>query len=338
MGKVYVPNLVLESALKFCKQLCDYSWEDENEFDFANVKNCDPFPMLIVAQKMKQIRLEHGDAKCIGTNINNSYASNMRFYRFIGLDIGKHMKLSYGNQNYQPISELHLLDLVKESRDKGIPLGELVTNTSRKLATVIARGNNRMKETMTFCLREIIRNIPEHSFSCNGWYCAQYWPTYDLVELAILDDGRGILESINSNYTYACEGLCNSDAIIKAMQPGISRTYDESGNEEIFANSGGKWKNSGYGLFVVSRICAKSGGSFMLASGESAVMVDCDAEKKIKYSTYETSIQGTAIRIRLKVSGINRINAIMDEINEEGRNVSGDGFRTASNASTFYYE
>lgn len=338
MGIVKVPNLIFNEALKFCCEFDNYIWEEENEFDFGAIRNCDPFPMLITAYKIKEARALHSEAKCTGSNVTHNYAKNMRFFRFIGMDKGKPMSTSYGNQNYQPISELHLLDLVKQSREENIALGELVTQTSRRLATVLSRGNDRMKETMTFCLREIIRNIPEHSCSYNGWYCAQYWPTYDLVELAILDNGRGILESINSNYTYACERLSNEKAIIKALQPGISRTYDNSGNDEIFANSGSKWKNSGYGLFVVSRICAKTGGNFVLASGDKAVEVNQNYKKEIQYNTYSTSIKGTAIRIRLKVSGIHRINTIMEEINEEGKNTCGDGFKTASKASVFFFE
>lgn len=338
MGKVYVPNLVLNNALEFCKKVDEYCWGEDNEFNFINVKRCDPFPMLIVAQKIKQVRSKFSDTYCYATNTDNSYAKNMRFYRFIGMDIGKTMADDYGNENYQPISDLHLIELIKESKDKGIALGELITDTSRKLAEVLSRGDNRMKETMTFCLREMIRNIPEHSFSINGWYCSQYWPTEDLVELALLDDGRGILESINSNYTYATQRLSNCEAIIKAIEPGVSRTYDESGNEEIFLNTGSKWKNSGFGLYVVSRICAKTGGNFILASGDSAVLVKCDNNNQINVTTYDTSISGTAIRIRLRVSGIKRINSIMDEIKQEGGYINGDAFRTASEASSFYYE
>ena len=192
LGVVKVPNLLLHDALKFCLEFDNYNWDDENEFDFSAVRNCDPFPMLVVAQKIREQRILHKSAKCSGKNTNNDYANHMRFYRFVGMDKGQPMDLNYGNQNYQPISDLCLADLIKESRDKSVPVGEIITNTSRKLAGVISQGDNKMKETMTFCLREIIRNIPEHSWSSNGWYCAQYWPSYDLVELAIIDDGRGI--------------------------------------------------------------------------------------------------------------------------------------------------
>lgn len=337
MGVISVPNLVLDDALRFCYEFDNYEWEAENTFDFSAIKKCDPFPMLLTAHKIKEARALHKEDKCCGRNINHSYAKNMRYFRFIGMDEGKPMNEDYGNQNYLPISELNLLDLMKKSRLDGIPLGEIITNKSRTLATVLSRGNEKMKETMTFCLREIIRNIPEHSNSNQGWYCAQYWPSYDLVELAILDNGIGILQSINSNYLYACERLSNENAIIKALQAGISRTFDDNGNEEIFLNTGNVWKNSGYGLFVVSRICAKTGGSFILASGDTAIKVE-DNEGDIHYKSYKTNINGTAIRIRIKVNAIHRINEIMKEIKEEGEYTSGNRFKNASKASMFFFK
>lgn len=125
-----------------------------------------------------------------------------------------------------------------------------------------------------------------------------------MVELALIDDGRGILESINSNYNYACEHLTNEEAIIKAMQTGISRTFENNCDEELFAESEAKWRISGYGLYMVSRIYAKTGGSFVLASGDTAVKVSNDALGKIEYNCKHTSIDGTAIRIRFKITGL----------------------------------
>ena len=52
----------------------------------------------------------------------------MRFYRFIGIDKGRQLDLEYGNGNYQTISDLNLLNVLKESRRLNKPVGELVTN------------------------------------------------------------------------------------------------------------------------------------------------------------------------------------------------------------------
>ena len=50
---------------------------------------------------------------------------------------------------------------------------------------------------------------------------------------------------------------------------------------------------------------------------------------------YHTSIDGTAIRIQFKISGLSKIKDILTEINEEGKHDRNDGFKTASKASQF---
>lgn len=47
------------------------------------------------------------------------------------------------------------------------------------------------------------------------------------------------------------------------------------------------------------------------------------------------SIDGTAIRIQFKISGLSKIKDILTEINEEGKHDRNDGFKTASKASQF---
>ena len=47
------------------------------------------------------------------------------------------------------------------------------------------------------------------------------------------------------------------------------------------------------------------------------------------------SIDGTAIRMQFKISGLSKIKDILTEINEEGKHDRNDGFKTASKASQF---
>lgn len=329
---IRVPNLEFMDALKFCVKLREYEWKECNILDFAKVKNCDPFTMLIVAHKILSLRNKHPETTCRAINCNNTYAENMRFYRLIGIAKGAEINREQGNKNYQAITELDFTKMYDECRKTGKQLGEVVTNTSQKLASVIARGDEKLKKTMTFCLREILRNIPEHSGSCKGWYCAQFWPKYDLVELAIMDNGCGIYKSITNNIRYAMEGLDNEKALKMALQPGISERFDDSGNEEIFAGEANKWKNSGYGLYVVSKICAKLGANFVLASGNKAIYVT-ENSNIISHEIFDTDVDGTAIRIRLRPSKIDKIEQILKEIREEDTKKVASGYNTPSRAS-----
>ena len=52
-------------------------------------------------------------------------------------------------------------------------------------------------------------------------------------------------------------------------------------------------------------------------------------------SDYLLFIDGTAIRIQFKISGLSKIKDILTEINEEGKHDRNDEFKTASKASQF---
>lgn len=326
-----IPDLTLEPALDFCKELDNYEWKDENEFDFSRVRRCEPFAMLLVGLKIKEGRKQHKSVSCIASNIDNTYATTMRFYQFVGLKIGKSMNAQYGNNNYQPITKLDMLEIYNERRQSNREIGDLITERAEKMATVLASGNEEMKLLMTFCLREMLRNIREHSDSLEGWYCAQYWRYDDIVEFAIVDNGRGILKSLNSNITYAAEFMDDKSALLKALQPGVSRAFLENEDVEEFRID--PWKNSGYGLYMVSQLCAKLGGDFVIASGDTAIRVGQDINGNIIYDNYQTNVQGTAIRMRLRRNYNVNIEKIKKEIIEGAQHNNEDAYKIVSNSS-----
>ena len=193
MGVVSIPNLELESALAFCKDLDSYSWDEINTFDFTNVKHCEPFTMLITGLKIKALREEHYALRCFARGVNNTYAEHMRFFQLTGLNIGRGFAEDYGNTSYLPITDTGLRSIIDKSREQNKRPEELITQTSRKMAAVLSNGQDALEKVMTYAIREIIRNIFDHSNTLNGWYCAQCWPSKNIVEVAIADDGRGIL-------------------------------------------------------------------------------------------------------------------------------------------------
>ena len=199
MGVVSIPNLELIPSLTFCKDMDSYEWEENNYFDFSSVKHCEPFTMLITGLKIKSLRKEHNTFRCSARGINNTYAGHMRFFQFTGLNVGRDFSEDYGNSSYLPITDTGLPFIIDKCRRENKKPGELITQSSRKMATVLSNGQEALENVMTYAIREIIRNIFEHSNTYNGWYCAQCWPSRNVVEVAIADDGRGILESINSN-------------------------------------------------------------------------------------------------------------------------------------------
>lgn len=59
---IKVPDLTANNALEFSGELQDYQLSEGEVFDFSEVHNCDPFPMLVVSRTIWQLR-KHSDVK-----------------------------------------------------------------------------------------------------------------------------------------------------------------------------------------------------------------------------------------------------------------------------------
>ncbi|NKX44868.1 hypothetical protein [Roseicyclus persicicus] len=94
-----------------------------------------------------------------------------------------------------------------------------------------------MFDTLSYSIREIVRNTAEHSEAPELLICAQYWPSRKEVEVGFADAGIGIMSSLRRNPDFA--ELDERQAIQAALMPGVS------GNP--FAGMGTDiWQNSGY--------------------------------------------------------------------------------------------
>lgn len=107
-----------------------------------------------------------------------------------------------GSNNYIPITPIVIDELQKEEIQRGnyMVLGDVVEKESGRLARIVDRGNGELHKLLTYLIREIIRNTPEHAETDTVWVCGQYWPSYELAEIAIADEGIGIYNSIIPKY------------------------------------------------------------------------------------------------------------------------------------------
>lgn len=299
---IEVPDLDYRNALWFCKMLDKYKPKYENEkfiFDFSQVNNCDPFPMLMVSNAIRHKREQYGLNEFARRNCNNGYANHMKFYRACGIDMGEKVETTKGNSRYRCITKLTIKDLYSEGAENLDSIQETISKKAVEMANVLAMNNNKFGKWIAYMLREVLRNIPEHSKSETIWYCAQCWPNCDLVELSILDEGIGIMESLKDCYEYRETIDDDYTALLLALEPGVSGTF--AGCRPSIGT--GEWKNSGYGLYMVSQMCAELGASFIIASGNSAIRVYKDRKSgEIVKEKYETYIRGTAIQIRIRPS------------------------------------
>jgi hypothetical protein len=122
------------------------------------------------------------------------------------------------------------------------------------MATVLS-GNelSETKKAFSYSIREIIRNVLEHSSSDHCFICAQKWANGE-SEIAIVDEGCGIYKSLSLAYDVE-----EDEALQYAIKPGVTRTEKLTKEENIH-------KNSGFGLYVLSEL-GSSFGWFCIGSG-----------------------------------------------------------------------
>ena len=292
---------------------------EDASFVFPSRAAYDPFGMLLTSAALRQfkrrnpsvsthIKLDKSASSC-------QYAGHMGFFKAIskGIDYGKLPGEAAGSSSYVPITKIDLHTVRQRAFRQNIPIQQQIQTTSEKLGAVLAQGNSSLKDTLTYVIREIIRNSEEHSNADSVWLCAQHWPYYHLVEIGILDEGIGVRRSLRTNRHYSSVIKTDEDALRFSVLPGISEAYRQSFDE------GDPWANSGYGLYIAKEICTHLGvgGLFLLASGNSCIGT-FTGERGTESFTKESCISGTAICMRFRTDSIDNFPAIRNDIITQG--------------------
>ena len=334
--RIDVPSLNCISGLRFCNQLGVLPSDGKYDFYFPPRAEYNPFPMLIISSSIRRLKQRHTGEKGslrLNTTYANSYAKHMGFYKACGWNLGNDIGEATGSSKYLPINKISMTELEERSKLNRTVIQEEIEKQAREMATVLSQKDIMLGDALTFLLREIIRNTPEHGKTDEVWYCAQYWPSYDLVELAIMDEGCGLYESLKSNKSLADYINNDADALEYAVKPGISRAV----NLMKKRNVDDEWANSGYGLYMASQICIGLGGSFTIASGNKALHLQAN-EKSDAYTRtfYDTDFKGTAIAVRIKTNKILEFEKIRREAVQKGERLAKgniNAIKTASKSS-----
>jgi hypothetical protein len=153
-------------------------------------------------------------------------------------------------------------------------------------------------------MRELLRNCVEHSKSQFFWYAGQYWEQQHAVEVAVLDEGVGIMETILSNPENG-DVSSEASAIRAALLPGVSRVP--------LRKRGGDDANSGFGLYICRRLCTRDAGSFTVVSNTDGITAHESGESSI-----EGNITGTLVQMRLDTSKLDDDDDFAERLAEEG--------------------
>lgn len=205
--RIYVPNMKLVETLKFANNIYEKIPDDQVVFDFSQTYTFDPLPMLIMGATMRNYRMQYPELPFrIEGYEGKSYAGTMGFFKYVSesLGIGKMPGEANGSTDYIPITPIEVEELQKAEISQGnyMVMGDLIEKEAGRLARVVDRGNSELHKLLTYLIREILRNTPEHAGTNTMWVCGQYWPSYELAEIAIADEGIGIYDSITQNYVH----------------------------------------------------------------------------------------------------------------------------------------
>lgn len=307
-----ISYLTAPAALDFARQLNCADIGEEVEFS-ANLKWVEPFGALLTATAIKQLRDKHKEIPFrlqYHDTDAGSYAAHIGYFKSISnkIEIGNQPGEAKGSENYIPITALDLSKIQMDCSPDGriLEIGDAIEIKAKSLAKVLCRDSEEMILLMTYLIREMIRNIPEHADTMTAWICGQYWPAKQKAEIAIVDEGIGIRSSLRKNQAHSAYIQTDEDAILCAVKPGISQAFIPSRQNR----SSDVWANSGFGLYMVSEICRKLQGLFWLASGEKFVCINSSGEQTIG----DTHISGTAIRMTFSTQNLKSSRNIIQEI------------------------
>lgn len=279
---------------------------DEFEFDFGPKRWFPPFSMVLLAMHLRRFRERHAESNCSVTNFDNhGYAAHMGFFKTFGLDHGNAPGEAPGSSTYVPIQAVRRSELAEQvASKKYAELGFAIEAKAAALSSILTlQTSGVLQDTLTYSIREILRNVFEHSEAEEVFICAQHWPNLHEVEVGIVDVGRGIKAGLAENPNFQFE--THRESLHAALMPGVS------GN--IFAGKGDEtWGNTGYGLYMTNRIC-RAGGSFFICSGDAGLWLE--GKRKVDVPS---DLQGTAVRLFLKTSQLSDLKDRLAGFHEDG--------------------
>lgn len=305
-------NLGFNQTLAFLDIIRAQPRDKKLVFDFENLSYISPFGLIMISAFVEILvkRCTSGSVY-VKNHKHLSYQSHMGFFKAFGVDFGNAPGEAKGSGTHIPITIQNVTTIHKNAVLGGMPIGQVVHDHTNKLAKVLAHADEGdLVDTFTYSLQEIVRNVAEHSESKIVEYCAQYWPTQDRAELAILDRGIGICATLKNNPHLVIED--EQHAINLSLLPGISGKNYKGSKQKITGN----WQNSGYGLYMTSCMC-RSGGEFFIGSRGASVLLKEETQTHLPFN-----FSGTVVRMVFKPSAIGKVKETLAAYNAQGTEIS----------------
>lgn len=269
-------------------------WESTEKviFDFSPLRFSYPVAMLMLAGGVRVFAQKRGvlgrTTAIAGLNANNpahSYLEHLGFFDFIRMPNRNKIGAASGGITYLPIRRICRAQFRASSN---IDLHDELLEEADALGCVLAGAtleDHSIRKTLTYAIKEIVRNVFEHSGRLECFVAGQRWGD-GRVEIVIMDEGCGITKSLSQSFNVQSD----QEALEYAIRPGVSRL---SAHPELLEAS----DNAGLGLFVLSEV-AKSFGRFVLGSGSSALRLEAGGKPEVDSSNFPGTFVGLRLNLR----------------------------------------
>lgn len=287
--KVYIPSARDAAAVaQFSAEISAMDRQPKVDFSFQNVDFVTPGWMLLIVRALRSYRDDRPGTFCKvvdATSNAMTYAGHAGFFDALGVKWGRGIGEAQYSSTFLPITSRKIRDLFV---DKPLfrPAGDIIQEDAETLSAILAQSREGVLfDMLSYVLREIIRNVVEHSKADEFLIAAQCWVAAGTAEIAIADAGIGIAAGLTSNGKY--NPADDAEALALATQPGVSGAI-------IPRHSDDAWANSGYGLYM-ARGLADGRQGFTLASGRAALTSGDEGQAVV-----EGAIKGTCVSLRLR--------------------------------------
>lgn len=329
---ISIVNMKYDNMMRMTKHLAEKQYyADEPEgliFQFSSLNFIEPAGAIILLSTIDRLREDAVPYEMEPIdNLNRdaiSYGKTMGIFQKLGLSDAH--SFSQGS-NYIAPTKVVLAELFDSLDFQGKTIETYYDEISTKIVKKILRdlgmgSDDVVRDLFEFVVREMIRNIFDHSQTTHFYYGSQLYPATNSVELVIADLGLGLLRTIPFDIEETWFGEpTHEDAIRKAMIPGLSALSNHAYAPEDY-------KNSGYGLALVRRIVERTSGHFSIASGKKTITYSLSGE-----SVEDCDIKGTLIRMRINLDKLNTID--FDEILEDAKKeASSKGYSSSPSSAS----
>lgn len=325
MSTIALPvSLDATSALEFAAGFPAHFPEPQVTLDFTALRNFEPFGLLYAGAAIRaffRARTGRGDGVqgVRAGDPTSEHLAHIGFFQWVGIQVGKPPGAVAGGATWLPVTTLTRVELEKRMSESGKQLGDVIQQECERLARIVTQSNQlKITRPVAYCLREVIRNVFEHAETDRCVLCAQQCSD-GAIELAVLDQGRGIRSSLEERFQFSSD----AEALRYALRAGVSRC--------LSADPDDPWGNSGFGLYVLSEL-GRELGAFRLLSGSACVHLKASNDH-VECGT----LSGTAVQLRfLRPKGANMAEYIQNIINRGERTVGESRAPRASKSTRDY--